>query len=251
MNAKYGDRLKALGREGVVRYATPSSVRVQLDEGALDVHYPCDGPYRVLLNLTVDAGDGEPEETEAIRRWAFKTLGIPNEETWEMHVGRPAIRSVQSGPAGVAPLPTPARRVKGLLVGLTWLFCIAGPLSVVLRAPFWVVLLAVFSGTVFVGGLAIWWLTLWALRKDSRRGQFGLGSLLFLTLFVSLYLGSIRGLMMLVPGAPAEGWMILLVALFGLIPVAVSIPFILMMLDALLWAAVWLVKRYRRPPDRE
>jgi hypothetical protein len=246
MHAKSGDRLRALGREGMVRYAAVSSVRVELGSGTLDVHYPCDGPCRVLLHLTSDENP-DPDELDEIRRWAFRALRIPRGESWEMHVSQPPTRCVRSGEGKVAALPTPARRVRGFLVGLAWLCFLALPLSVVSKAPFWVVLLVLFTGAVFTGGLALWWLWLWALRKDGRPGQFGLGSLFFLMAFVSLYLGAVRGLMLLlpVPGARDEPLAFFFLALGGLVAIILSVPFVLRMLDALLWAAVWLVRRSR------
>ncbi|NUQ63345.1 MAG: hypothetical protein HUU20_12770 [Pirellulales bacterium] len=87
---------------------------------------------------------------------------------------------------------------------------------------------------------------MWALRKDGKLGQFGLGSLLFLTFFVALYLSAIRALVSLAPGVSVEGWTLFQAALLGLIPIAISIPFLLPMLDAILWVAVWLVKRFRK-----
>ena len=110
MNAKPGDRLRVLERGGVVEYATASSVRVRLGADILDVHYPCEGPYRVLLNLTSNRQDRDPEELEELRCWAFKALRIPEEESWEMHVGLPPMRSVRSGRGNSAALPSPARR---------------------------------------------------------------------------------------------------------------------------------------------
>jgi hypothetical protein len=118
MHAKPGDRLRIFGREGVVRYATASSVRIEIGTGTLDVHHPCDGPHRVLLHLTTDTEDPDPDDLEETRRWAFRALRIPERESWQMHVSPPPVRCLQSVQGNVAAIPTPAHRVRGLVKGL-------------------------------------------------------------------------------------------------------------------------------------
>lgn len=198
------------------------------------------------------AAEEEPgaEELEAIRRWAFAALRIPEGESWEMCVSPPLRGRLLSGPGSAVAMPSAGRRGRGFLAGLLWFCLLAWPASLLLDIPFWKVLPVLFGGSVAVGGLALWWLALWARRKETRPGQFGVGSLMFLTLFAALYLGAVRGLLTLAPDAPAGIWVFLLTALFGLLPVAVSIPFVLMMLDALLWAGVWVVRRFRGRGDQ-
>jgi hypothetical protein len=234
----------------VVHYVTRSSVCIRLKPGTLDVHYPCDGPYRVLLNLALEHKDHDPDTVKQIRLQVFRELGIPRGESWELHVSLLPVRCVRSDRGEVVALPTASRRAGSFFGGLAWLCLLAFVLSAVLQASFWAVLLGLFLVMLLVGGLAFWWLTLWALRKDGRLGQFGIGSLLFLTLFVAIYLSAVRWLITMLPGAPVQGCSFLIVALIGLVPVAISIPILLPMLDAILWAAVWLKNRFQQPNTR-
>lgn len=149
----------------------------------------------------------------------------------------------------------PGTRFTRFLFGLVYLAFISSMIAQGTRQPFWVIFAVVFSGAVFTCGLALWWLTLWALRKDARWGQFGLGSLLFLTAFVAIYFSAVRWLVTMLPNvqraatlpniAPqdTQPWAFLQIAMWGLIIVVVSIPYMLVMTDGLLWAAVWLVKQ--------
>ena len=102
-------------------------------------------------------------------------------------------------------------------------------------------------GIFFVcGGLGLWWLTLWARQKDARRGQFGIGSLLFLTVFVAMFFGIVRWIVVRSsqqwPQADSIG-VFCIVAVICLLLACLSIPFVLCMGEAVLWAAVWFVKQ--------
>jgi len=156
------------------------------------------------------------------------------------------VASLKKGPP-----PRLSRRGR-FLVGLFYLGFVAQILSNAIRQPFWVTFSAVLCGAVFTSGLAIWWLTLWALRKDAQPGQFTIGSLMFLTAFVALYFSAISWLVSLLPLGSASSprgsvfaWAALAMGVLGLI----SIPFVLFVADGIVWAGVWVVKRLgtRRP----
>ena len=133
------------------------------------------------------------------------------------------------------------------LVGMLYLAVVAAFLSGATGYHFLLMLPAVVGGTVFCSSLALLWLTLWALRKDSRLGQFGLGSLLFLTLFVALYAGLVRWLVVAIGRARAQtggdGDLFVQIAVVCLLPLLIAIPFVLRMTESLLWLAVWILRR--------
>jgi len=251
MRARRGDRFRALDLNGTIRFTSVSSAHVDLGPGSLEVHYPCDGPYQVWLSLLIDPTYHTPEKVEAIRRRAFLLFGIPEAATWKMQVSVPPQMARSSEHRQEVALPTPARRLWGFVVGLGYLAMVSLILSQIIRQPFWAMFLIVFLGAVFICGLALWWLTLWARGQDRRQGQFRLRSLIFLTAFVALYFGAVRTVVTALPTASREGSAFLLVALFGIVPIAISIPFVLVVTDALLWTILWLKRRYpRRKPDR-
>jgi hypothetical protein len=112
--------------------------------------------------------------------------------------------------------------------------------------------------------LAIVWLTLWAVRDRSRLGQFTVGSLLFLAIFVAMFFGAARyladqasrsvhhepsswqaaehGAGVESPGvrgnAPTSEFVLLCLVL-----AALAVPFLLRMSDSVVWFFAWLVRR--------
>jgi len=84
--------------------------------------------------------------------------------------------------------PSGRRLWAGLLFGMLYLVLVAAILSPLTQVPFHWMLSAVAGVAASASGLALLWMFLWARRKDSRLGQFTVGSLLFVMLFVSLYL---------------------------------------------------------------
>ncbi len=139
------------------------------------------------------------------------------------------------------------------LAGVVWLGSFAGLLSDLTRLSFWAVFAGVLSASLISGSLALWWLGLWATRPGSRLGQFGIGSLLFLTAFVAIYLGAVRWLVIGAQrnlsargdGADFAPEMDLFaaIAVTVLILAAFSIPALVVLTEGVLWAAVWLVRR--------
>ncbi len=133
------------------------------------------------------------------------------------------------------------------LAGVFYLAVVAACLSGATRHHFLLMLLAVVGGAIFCSSLALLWLTLWALRKESRLGQFGLGSLFLLTLFVALYAGLVRWLAVAIGQDRAQtggdGELFVQIAVVCLFPLLIAIPFVLGMTESLLWLAVWILRR--------
>jgi hypothetical protein len=83
--------------------------------------------------------------------------------------------------------PKWSRLLGGLLAGSAYLAGTAAIIGGVTGNPFGLMLLAVVSVAAVSVFLILLWMTLWARRKESRLGQFTVGSLLFLMALVSLY----------------------------------------------------------------
>jgi uncharacterized membrane protein YidH (DUF202 family) len=98
---------------------------------------------------------------------------------------------------------------------------------------------------LFLCGLALAWLTLWGERRDSRLGQFGVGSLLFLAVYIAMYCGVVRWVWTTESeraGSDPQDYVALgAIAAVCLVVGLVGIPFLVRMTEALLWGAVWLL----------
>ncbi|NQU21022.1 MAG: hypothetical protein HQ567_07035 [Candidatus Nealsonbacteria bacterium] len=144
-------------------------------------------------------------------------------------------------------LPNRVRLWVQLLAGVGYLALVAVGVTAATEHHFLIVFVGVVLGAVFCSGLALLWLTLWALRDDGRVGQFGLGSLFFLTGFVSIYFAMVRWLVVsLQQNWASQGSAIelfLVVSGICLLLSLLAIPFVLLMTESLIWFAVWLVHR--------
>jgi hypothetical protein len=146
-------------------------------------------------------------------------------------------------------LTRPSSRLRlwfGFLAGLLYLALVAGIFCLITGSPFPLVFAAVVAGSLFCGGLGLAWITLWAVRKDARLGQFTVGSLLFLMVFVAIFFGMVRWLATRIAeqdGAPDDLFMFAWFTVMCLVLTGVAIPLVLRMTEAVLWAAVWLVRR--------
>jgi hypothetical protein len=137
------------------------------------------------------------------------------------------------------------------LGGLCYLAFVAFVLSAVTTVAFGPMFLAVLAGAAFCTGLALFWMTRWAMREDGRPRQFSLGSLFFLTTFVAIYLAAVRWLVVNLrwpsssgpPAADEQSRLFIGVGIGCLFLAAISIPIVLGMAEALVWFGVWLVRR--------
>jgi len=157
--------------------------------------------------------------------------------------------------------PSCTRSCLRLLAGLFYLTLVALFFCSMTETAFLPVFVAVACGACFSTALGVWWLTRWALRDDSRPGQFGLASLLLLLTVAAVYFALVRMVVIrfvsLGSSRPDEAsWAFLMVAVFCLFFALLGVPFLLAMADSLVWFAVWLVRRpavrrwlnERRPP---
>jgi hypothetical protein len=94
------------------------------------------------------------------------------------------------------------------------------------------------------GGLAAFWMVAWASRSDARINRFSIASLFLLTLITSVFLGSVRWLVIATgQSEPIEAPVFLAACASSLIVCLLSIPIVLGMLDSLAWMSVWLLRR--------
>ena len=161
--------------------------------------------------------------------------------------------------------PTLWRSLGRLIAGLAYLMFLALVFGGVTRVSILGTFLAVLVGTAFCTTLALVWLTRSALDRDGRKGQFGLGSLFFLTTFTAIYFGAVRWVVVhLAPsslGRSNRGISpFVIVGAACLMLAACAIPFVVAVADSLVWFAVWLVRRpsirrwlrdRRLPPGRQ
>lgn len=140
---------------------------------------------------------------------------------------------------------TTARRVVHFAAGVFYLLVLAIFAWGATQQPFWKVLLATVLIMLACTGLAVGALARWAFRDDRRPGQFGIGSMLLGTVFFGVYLGVVRWLYVhqtSPPSGSSFGQFVIIAALCVL-PAILSVPFMLLLADSLVWAAVWLVRR--------
>ncbi len=109
---------------------------------------------------------------------------------------------------------------------------------------FWIVFAAIVSGAIFTGTVILTWATLWALRKDTRKNQFSIQTLLFLMTISAVCLGVVRLLADLVGDRLDTGGVSLLsVAIFCLVLAVLSLPLLALTMESLVWFAAWLIRR--------
>jgi hypothetical protein len=146
------------------------------------------------------------------------------------------------------PMPAPWRRWFWFFAGLGYLAVVALAVTAMTEAPYLLVFPGLVAGALFCGNLVLLWMTLWARRKDSRLGQFTIGSMLFLMTFTAFFFGFVRWLttraLQRWP-SPNATEPFVVIAIMCLVLTFVSVPFVVGMTDAVLWAAVWCIRRPR------
>lgn len=137
-----------------------------------------------------------------------------------------------------APPPRGRARLWGqLLLGMAWLACLASLLASAAKIHYLYALAGVAGYMVLCISLGMTWLVLWARRKESRLGQFTIGSFLFLVAFVAIFASTLRWFSILIDLTPGPA-AVVLIALLSL-----TFRFVLPMTESILWGAVWLVRR--------
>ena len=128
------------------------------------------------------------------------------------------------------------------LVG--YLAVAAIPLTALTDIAYTNVLAAMVCLAIVTSSTALTWLILWARRKDSRLGQFTVGSLLFLMLFASLYFSFCRWVAAHIAlGVEMEsGDSLLVAALACLVLALLAIPFLIWATESVVWLAALAVR---------
>lgn len=148
-----------------------------------------------------------------------------------------------------APFQPPSRRLLAARVvgAVAWLAFVAALAAASTQAAFAPVFAVVMAGALACGVLTLAWLTLWAQRQNSLPGQFTIGSLLFATCFAAIFFAAVRwlgsNLAFVPPRSSPSGSVYFGVAFSCLLIVAISIPIVLGMLDALLRIAIWFIRQ--------
>lgn len=128
--------------------------------------------------------------------------------------------------------------------GMLYVAMVSTLLAEFTDGSFWIVFAAVVSGAVFTGTVILTWATLWALRQDTRKNQFSIQTLLFLMTVSAVFLGVVRLLADLSADRLGTGNASLLaVAVSCLILTVLSLPFLALIMESLVWFAAWLVRR--------
>ena len=128
--------------------------------------------------------------------------------------------------------------------GLAYLGFVALILSRLTGKPFLLVLLGLLFGVFFSGGVALVWLVRWALRQESRVGQFSIASLLLVTAFAAAFFGAVRWLVTNVDDRQVPGrFGPVYVAIVCVFLAGIGIPVVLYLVEAFVWLAAWLVRR--------
>jgi uncharacterized membrane protein YhaH (DUF805 family) len=143
--------------------------------------------------------------------------------------------------------PTARRRRSRFYVGIAWALIVAAIASRSMQVSFLSAFFVFLLGMIITASLALAWLTLWAQRDDSLPGQFTIGSLLFATCFISIFCAAVRWVgarsLELHPQRTSEGLIYLPVAIgCGLVGL-ITMPIAFGMLDSMLRAAIWSLKR--------
>ena len=144
--------------------------------------------------------------------------------------------------------------------GLAYLGLVALVLSGLTGRPVWLILLGLVFGAFFSGAVALVWLVRWALRQESRVGQFSIASLLLVTALAAAFFGAVRWLVTSVEGRQIPGrFSAVYVATLCVFLAGLGIPVVLYLMEAFVWLAAWLVwrptvqrwlKRKRRGSER-
>ena len=141
--------------------------------------------------------------------------------------------------------PSRATRVVRFAGGIAWLAFVALLAAMYTQTAFAPAFAIVLGGALACGVLALAWLTLWAQRRNSIAGQFTIGSLLFATCFAAVFFAAVRWLGANWAFGPRHaspsGASYFGIAVGCLLVLAISIPIVFGMLEALLRLAIWLM----------
>jgi hypothetical protein len=126
------------------------------------------------------------------------------------------------------------------LGGSLYLAVVALMFSAATEITFLLAFLVVLCGALFCCGLAVAWMIGAVCCEDARPRQFGIRSLLFLTVYVSIYFSMVRWLANYAPNTPGS---LPIIAAYCLVFGLISVPMLLFWTESLVWLAVWVVRR--------
>jgi len=134
-----------------------------------------------------------------------------------------------------------------LILTATYLAGFAAVLSAATDVHFVQMFAAVAAMAIACCGLSLTWLVLWARRLDSRLGQFTVGSLLFLTLLVSLALSFVSWVASHLDRqiAVASGERFAVAAVISAGFAVPAIPLLVRATESVVWLAALAVRRRR------
>jgi hypothetical protein len=133
--------------------------------------------------------------------------------------------------------------------GMLWIAIWAGLVSLATQTSFAIVMPSMVALALCGGAIAVFWLARWA-ERDARGGQFGIASLLLLVVYIACFLAAVRWCLIVTHQArqltaDLEPTLLefAMTSLFGLVILYISLPILLVLLDSVMWSAVWLLKR--------
>lgn len=134
--------------------------------------------------------------------------------------------------------------------GMLWLAILAAGLAGLSGYRFIIVYPATVAASLAAAGVILSWLTRWAMNRKAQKGQFGIGSLFYLTTLAAMYLAAIRWVVIQIEAQAQDTlhWPgVISVGFFGTFVIVITCPAVFGLTEALLWFAVWFV---HWPPAR-
>lgn len=133
------------------------------------------------------------------------------------------------------------------LAGLLYLTVVAGLMGSVSGREFWPSLLVVATSATIGTAVCLVLLTRWSVTAVTGPRQFRLATLMIVTGLFSIHFGVVRwfatGRGGHEPRLPSDGPIWINTFVLGVGLTLISVPFLLSMAEALVWAAVWIVRR--------
>lgn len=129
----------------------------------------------------------------------------------------------------------------------------AAGVSQVTGQSFFGAYLALLCSALFASAVALAWLIRWASKKENRERQFGLGSLFFIITLLAIYFAGMSAIMRgmawhetaRLPAGTRQppAWLIVPLGIYCSVLILISVPLVMGIVEALMWFAVWLVRR--------
>lgn len=159
----------------------------------------------------------------------------------------PASPTQPSEPFAPRPSPSALGLATKFLTGLLYLAAVAGLMGGATGREFLPSLLVVATSAAITTAVCLVLLTRWSVRDVVGPKQFRLATLLIVTGLFSVLFAVVRwfatGPGRPGPRLPSDGMIWLETFVLGVGLTLISVPFLLSMAEALVWAAVWIVRR--------